>query len=309
VIDFEHAGPIEPDLDVQWAHGVAHKRDDPGPPIQVHQVDEHTYVLRQNKAVHYEAPFLYLLFGNDRAILFDTGATADPQTFPLRSVVDGVIGAWLDTHPRPGYRLVVAHTHAHGDHIAADAQFADRPDTEVVGPDLPAVEAFFGFADWPNDVVPFDLGGRVLEVLPIPGHQATSIAVFDPWTRFLLTGDTVYPGRLYGRDMPAFVESMDRLAEFALRRPVEHVMGCHVEMSRTPRLDYPLASRYQPDEAALPMTMQQLIAVRDATRLCADTPGVHVFDDFIVFNGAGARANLQLIARTMRQRLIRRIPR
>jgi hydroxyacylglutathione hydrolase len=300
---------FEPDLDVRWAHGVAHKGDDPGPPIQVHRVDDHTYVLRQSKAVHYEAPFLYLLFGNERAILFDTGATADPSAFPLRSVVDGVVGRWLEAHPRSDYGLVVAHTHAHGDHVAADGQFADRPQTVVVGTDLPAVEAFFGFTDWPNDVVSLDLGGRVLEVLPIPGHQETSIAVFDPWTRFLLTGDTVYPGRLYGRDMPAFVESMDRLAEFARQRPIGHVMGCHVEMSRTPRVDYPIGSRYQPHEAPLPMTMQQLIAVRDATRLSADTPGVHVFDDFIVVNGTGARANLQLIARTIRQRVLGRLPR
>ncbi len=45
------------------------------PPIQVHAYDPHTYVLRQSKATNYEAPFLYLLFGNERAILLDTGAT------------------------------------------------------------------------------------------------------------------------------------------------------------------------------------------------------------------------------------------
>src|SRR5262249_55000985 len=29
--------------------------------------NEHTYILRQNKAVHYEAPFMFLLFGRSRA--------------------------------------------------------------------------------------------------------------------------------------------------------------------------------------------------------------------------------------------------
>ena len=33
-------------------------------------------ILRQNMAIDYEAPFLYLLFGGDRALLLDTGATA-----------------------------------------------------------------------------------------------------------------------------------------------------------------------------------------------------------------------------------------
>ena len=32
-------------------------------------------ILRQNMSVHYEAPFLYLLLGNDQAVLVDSGAT------------------------------------------------------------------------------------------------------------------------------------------------------------------------------------------------------------------------------------------
>ena len=30
--------------------------------------------------------------------------------------------AWLEAHPCAGYQLVVAHTHAHGDHVAGDAR-------------------------------------------------------------------------------------------------------------------------------------------------------------------------------------------
>ena len=82
-------------------------------------------------------------------------------------------------------------------------------------------------------------------------HHETSIAVFDPWTGLLLTGDTVYPGRLYVEDMPTFAASIERLTEFALCRPVRHVLGCHIEMTRTPGRDYPLGCRYQPDEPSL----------------------------------------------------------
>ena len=67
-------------------------------------------------------------------------------------MVDGLIDAWLARH-RPdadgAYELVVAHTHGHGDHVAGDASFADRPDTVVVGHDVDSVRTFFGFADWP----------------------------------------------------------------------------------------------------------------------------------------------------------------
>lgn len=72
-----------------------------------------------------------------------------------------------------------------------------------------------------------------------------------PVVGFLLTGDTVYPGRLYGFDMPAFVDSMDRLVEFAKARPVTHVMGCHIEMSTRPGRDYPIGANYQPQETAV----------------------------------------------------------
>jgi len=82
-------------------------------------------------AIDYEAPFLYLLFGEDRAVLIDTGATTPAEYFPLRRVVDGLIGDWLRAHPRDTYPLPVLHTHAHDDHVAGDAQFADRPDTDV----------------------------------------------------------------------------------------------------------------------------------------------------------------------------------
>lgn len=275
VIDF--GGAAAGDLDVRWIHG-----DEDDPPIQVHRYDEHTYVLRQSKRVHYEAPFLFLLFGNERALLLDTGATEDPETFPLRDTVDGIVAGWLAGHPRERYELVVAHSHSHGDHIAGDRQFADRPYTIVVGTRLDDVRRFFGFTSWPEQVVTYDLGGRRLELTGIPGHHATSVVLFDPWTGFLLTGDTVLPGRLIGTDMPTFVRSMDHLLDFATARPVTHVLGCHIEMSRTPGHLYPVGTRYQPDEPPLQLTMDQLRAARDAAHQAAAEPGVYVFDDFQV---------------------------
>jgi glyoxylase-like metal-dependent hydrolase (beta-lactamase superfamily II) len=61
----------------------------------------------------------------------------------------------------------------------------------VVPADVASVRSFFGITDWPTETVEFDLGGRVLEVTGIPGHHEASIAIYDPWSGFLLTGDTV----------------------------------------------------------------------------------------------------------------------
>jgi hydroxyacylglutathione hydrolase len=301
LIDFASGGPVAGDLGIRWIHGARGE-----PPIQVHGYDPHTYLLRQAKASSYEAPFLYLLFGNARAILFDTGATADPAAFPLRATVDGLVDGWLERNPREGYELVVAHTHGHGDHVTGDTQFAGRALTTVVPRDAEAVREFFGFTNWPDQVVSYDLGGRVLEVTGIPGHHPASIASYDAWTGFLLTGDTVYPGRLYVPDFPAFAASLERLADFAQARRISHVLGCHIEMTRTPRRDYPLGTKYQPDEPPLQMTVAQLLAVRDAARAVAARPGAHVFDDFMIFNGPCRAAVVRQLARGTWQRATRR---
>ncbi len=55
----------------------------------------------------------------------------------------------------------------------------------------------------------------MLDLTGIPGHQAASLLVYDRWTGLLFTGDSVYPGRLYVPDFPAFVDSMRRAVDFA----------------------------------------------------------------------------------------------
>ncbi len=305
-LDFTTGTPVPGTLDVTWIHGATGEA-----PIQTHHYDEHTVILRQSKLTNYEGPFLYLLFGNDRALLLDTGATEDPVRFPLRSTVDGLIADWLRHHPRDNYELVVAHSHPHNDHVAGDGQFADRPTTTVVDGDLAGMRAYFGFQDWPAQTVQFDLGGRVLELLGTPGHHQAAIAVYDPWSGILLTGDTVYPGRLYVEDTAAFCDTLDRLVELAGSRAVTHILGCHIEMTHAPGRDYPIGASYQPRERALPMTPAQLVAVRDAAASIAQRPGVHRFDDVIIYNRPGkvdlrralARAHLNNLLTTLRRRL------
>lgn len=295
-------GPDRIDLDVRWRSGTSGRRRTGEPPIQIHAVDPHTFILRQSKTVSFEAPFMYLLFGNDRALLLDTGATTDPARFPLRDTVDRIVDDWLHAHPRSAYELVVAHSHAHRDHVAGDPQFGGRADTTLVATDLHAVSSFFRFPSWPDAPTTLDLGGRSLVLIGTPGHHPAALTVFDRWTGFLLSGDSIYPGRLYCADMPAYTASLDRLAAFVDTHPVSHVMGCHIEMSTTPGRDYPLGSRRQPHEPPLQMSVDQLLDVRDAAH-AATEPGIHVHDDFIVVNGAGLRTNLALLARTARQRL------
>jgi hydroxyacylglutathione hydrolase len=144
--------------------------------------------------------------GLAKALLLDTGAQAPPgETLPLRAMVRSLAG-------RMDLELVAGHSHSHGDHVAGDPQFVGQPNTVVVSPALDSVRSFFGLPDWPEGSARFDLGGRVLTIFPIPGHEQTHIAIYDARTRLLLSGDTLYPGLLTVEDWPAYFKSAARLS-------------------------------------------------------------------------------------------------
>ena len=232
------------------------------PRFRVQAYNPDFYILRQPACTNYEKPFLYLVFGNDKALLLDSGAGNVDVVTPVDTIVKG----WLARHGRASIDLIVAHSHAHGDHVAGDTLFARRPNTTVVGRDTASVRAFFHIARWPTDSGQIDLGNRVLDILPIPGHQPASIAVYDRRTGVLLTGDTFYPGRLYVRDTAAFATSIDRLTAFANTHRVTHMLGAHVENTSTPGVDYPVGTVDQPAEHALSLGRAQLVTLDSVVR-------------------------------------------
>jgi len=238
------------------AHWYAGGRDCAGrPDFNVQAYNDGLYILRQAACKNYEKPFLYLILGDERALLLDTGAGKVDVVTP----VDTLVRAWARRHGTAILELVVAHSHAHGDHVAGDSQFVGRAHTTLVGRDSAAVRAFFQFDRWPEGAGSIDLGHRVLDIVAIPGHQPASIAVYDRRTGVLLTGDTFYPGRLYVRDTAAYARSVARLLGFVNQHPVTHFLGAHVENSRTSGVDYPVGTVDQPDEHELDMTRAQLV--------------------------------------------------
>jgi glyoxylase-like metal-dependent hydrolase (beta-lactamase superfamily II) len=251
----------------------------PDPHFQVHEYNADLVILRESGCSNYEKPFLYLLFGKSKVLMLDTGAGRTD----VADVVQGVIAAWLKRNGRDAIPLVVAHTHAHGDHISGDASLKLLPGTTVVALAPAAVQAFFGFKDWPEEIVPFDLGDRTVDVIPIPGHEPSSIAIYDRQTGILLTGDTLYPGRLYVRDAAAYTRSIQRLVDFTRGKIVTHVLGNHIEEARTPYLDYPVGTKYQPDEHVLELGHAHLLELNDALRAMNGTIVRMAMRDFTIW--------------------------
>jgi glyoxylase-like metal-dependent hydrolase (beta-lactamase superfamily II) len=248
------------------------------PDWQVHEYNENLFILRQSGCTHFEKPFLYLFFGEDRAALYDTGA-GEPET---AKIVFSVIGKWLARNKRESIPLTVFHSHGHSDHIAGDSQFQNLDGVTFIAAEIPDIQKAFGVAAWPADIGSLDLGGRKLDVIPVPGHQDAAIALYDARTGLLLSGDNLYPGRLSVRDWPAYAASTRRLVDFTAGRVVAHVLGTHIEQTRQSFFDYPRGTIYQPDEAPLELSHGDLLELNAGLEAAGSEPKLLAFAKFTV---------------------------
>ncbi|CAF0888343.1 unnamed protein product [Rotaria sp. Silwood1] len=206
---------------------------------------------------------MYLLFGTKKILLIDSGATVASTSFPIRKHVEGIINRWClnNKKQRKDLELVVAHTHNHLDHIAGDGQFQSQLYTTVVGTSVEDMSYFFKLSKWPYSIGTFALDNqRQLAIIPIPGHENASIAFYDCATGLLITGDSLLPGRLYIANFSANVDSIERLLYFieSNNLNVSAILGAHIEMTQTDKVDYPIGATYQPKERLLNLSLDHL---------------------------------------------------
>jgi glyoxylase-like metal-dependent hydrolase (beta-lactamase superfamily II) len=204
----------------------------------------------------------YLILGDKRALMFDTGMGIGN----LKS-----LAAQLTKLP-----IMVVNSHTHDDHVGNNWQFdtiynVDTPFTrdnargsrndaqaeiapgEVCG-SLPAgfnrnayATRPWKIAGWLHDGERIDLGGRALEVIATPGHTPDAICLFDRTHGLLFTGDTFYPGTIWlyrpETGLAAYGNSVRRLA--ALAPQVKLVLGAHNVPVASPALLPHLAAAFE----------------------------------------------------------------
>lgn len=287
-ISFERDTAAPGNLRFSWIHGSISAKANTDVRIQVHRYNEHTYILRQNPAIHWEAPFMYLLMGNERAVLLDTGATEEAEYFPLREVVDGVLMRWAQAQDMELPELIVLPLGSDQSQTAAIEQFNNRPNTVVVPPTEDARSKLLG-SEWLQGS-DLDLGGRVLTALPTPGLDAEAMSLYDPWAQLLFTGNAFYPGRLVIRDFSAYQQSLSDLVALVDEHPVNMIFGGRIEMTRQPGLDYRLRANYRPDERALEMGPRHLDLALQAVNLINGSTDIRILNDFILMHGVGRGA-------------------
>jgi glyoxylase-like metal-dependent hydrolase (beta-lactamase superfamily II) len=269
--------PLHSLLFKSWINGVSAGE----PQTQVQRYDDDTYVIRQSIRTNFEGPFLYVLFGSDRVLLIDTGAGG----LKVRPTVDRVIAEWAARHHRTSIPLIIAHSHSHGDHHQGDAEFQDRRDTAVVGLYPKDVADFFKIADWPNQIVSYDLGRRVLDIIPTPGHQSAHIMMFDRKTHLLFSGDSLGPYRLYipMNEAKTYRDSIDRVAAFTKDKHVSWILGAHIEMTTKPAELIPDEAPSHPDEHALEIPYSNLPELQAALHAMGDNLVQQAHRDFVIF--------------------------
>lgn len=194
--------------------------------------------------LQFEEVISYLIVGEKRALLFDTGMGISD----IRKVVSELTKLGV----------VVLNSHTHNDHVGGNWQFAEvygmdtdftranakgsrenaqaELDPSSICGDLPV-----GFNPKTYETKPWkifrtihdgesiDLGGRTIEVLSTPGHTPDAICLLDRKNGLLFTGDTYYPAPIWlfrpETDLDAYVASVKRLA--ALAPQLHRVLGAH----------------------------------------------------------------------------------
>ena len=186
----------------------------------------------------------YLIVGTKQALLFDTGM----GIANIHKVV-----TQLTSRP-----VVVLNSHTHNDHVGGNSLFTfvygmdteftranakgSRDDAqEELAPGMICGSLPKGFDSKTYVTKPWhvslfvkngfkvNLGGRVLEIIAMPGHTPDSIALIDRANGLLFTGDTYYPGPIWlfrpETNLDAYVASVKWLADLAPH--VKLVLGAH----------------------------------------------------------------------------------
>ena len=181
----------------------------------VQKVDCGTYIIAEPDGSQYNVN--YLISGNERAILFDTG----PGEASLYALVDSLTDV----------PVTVVFSHFHYDHVGNSGEFEnhafialdylmERADEdgnftftfqEVLASDPSEVQV----DEWFSDGALIDLGDREITLWNISGHTPESVAVVDHERQLFFSGDYMYNGTLYaflpGNDLALYRSSAVRI--------------------------------------------------------------------------------------------------
>ena len=214
----------------------------------IDEIDANTYIISEYR--HWEETHCYLLIGNIRSLLIDTG-------LGISNIYEEV----LKLTDRP---ITAVATHIHWDHIGGHKYFPDfyahadeikwlngefplsiETIREMVVDrcDLPegfCVNDYELFQGTPTKVLTdhdiIDIGGREIKVLHTPGHSPGHLCFLEKSSGYLFTGDLVYKDILFAyypsTDPEAYLDSLEKIAAL----PVKKVFPAHHSLDIQPEI-------------------------------------------------------------------------
>jgi len=177
---------------------------------EVKKLDEHTWQIAEIRGDM--IVYLYLLEGEERAAMIDTGLGYIDLKAEIARLTD-----------KP---VFVINTHCHVDHIGNN----NFDQIYIGAPDQPGyIREIDGFGPdkIPHEVnresIPLedgqtlDLGGRVLKIIATPGHSVGHICILDESHRKIYTGDGFCYGDILlfvkGLGLPVYLQSLQKLLD------------------------------------------------------------------------------------------------
>ena len=215
----------------------------------VETIDSQTFAISEYK--HWEETHCYLLCGQEKSILIDTGLGISD----IKSIVDSLTSLPIE----------VITTHVHWDHIGGHGYFDNIAVYETeknwlsvkfpltlqdvkkeltkrpcVFPQMFDIDSYCIFQGDPQRVLHdddvLDLGGRIIEVLHTPGHSPGHCCFYEPEREYLYSGDLVYKGCLYAfyptTDPKLFYESVKKIRKYKISKilPGHHQLDIPVSL-------------------------------------------------------------------------------
>lgn len=211
-------------------------------------INENTFVISEYR--HWEQTHSYLLVGEKRALLIDTGLGICNISDEVKKLTDKPVTA--------------VPTHIHWDHIGGLKYFpnfyANKNELDWLDGGFPLdistirsmvldrctppedfdINSYKFFQGKPlkvlygNELI--DIGERQIEVIHMPGHSPGHMCFYEEKSEFLFTGDLVYKGELLAyfpsTDPKVYLASLEKISELKVKRvfPAHHSLAIYPEI-------------------------------------------------------------------------------
>ncbi len=204
------------------------------PWFKVYDVGNHVFAIAE--PYNYEETIAYLIIGNKKALLFDTGMGMDSISLVVKELTQ--------------LPIIVLNSHTHFDHIGSNHEFSEilamntsytranaangythlQVRNEVTPeafcntrlPQLDTAAYYthpFKVSKFIDDNHIIDLGNRRIQVITTPGHAPDAICLFELKTGYLSTGDSFYIGPIFlfdeATDLKVYRRSINKMAVLA----------------------------------------------------------------------------------------------